>query len=153
MAAQTFNGLTFAQVSYGEASGFDLVFDRQQRSFKLDASPYGNILASLFIDKNVTLSNIQQDVSIGGWAASDALNLEALLGSELWYTIQSARLTSDVQAELNDAVTEALEWFVTEGYAELVDVNTTSDKSTGTILIQIQIKLVSGESYEYNMAI
>jgi hypothetical protein len=153
MVNQDFLGLSFSLAEYDGIAGIDLVFDTKSKSFALDSTPYGNILASLFINNKVSTSTIKEELSIGGWGASDSIDMEAVLGSDLWYIIQNGRLESSTLESIRASVYSHLSWLISDGHANFLDVQVDTNKNTGNVGIMISVNLLDGNTYNYSVTI
>lgn len=146
----SFTGLVFEQRQIGDFYGYDLALDND-RKFKIDDSVLSNVLSSLFLDKQVTITTISTVKQFGGWAGSEGLAEADVLGSDFWYETQQNRLSSETKTQLETTVFNALAWLIEDGYATALSVTANSDNRGGTFYLKVTVDLLEDEPQTFGV--
>lgn len=125
-----------------EAGDGDIVF--LPGDVSCDAGLNTAIYMSLFTDAPVE----DDGYEVRGWWG-DALDEYGVLGSKLW-TLTREKMTSSISTLARDYCLEALQWVVTEGVGDTVDVNVSR---SGVHSLSIEVKIskppMKDEYYRY----
>lgn len=125
-----------------------------RNDIEMDDGLESAIIVSLFTDKRVTIEELPfPEVDRAGWWGDLLAEIETdKIGSKLWLLAREKK-TEQTRTRIIEYIKEALDWLITDGIAQTIDVNATyptAERESVEVAISIQ-KPVGKVVFKYSL--